>query len=102
MNTVSVTLFAQRPMSSTERAHLYARELASKRANASPTSSLASSVDESLAFDPTLRGDLVDLRKHLDGFEERLHEPRVGEIMDTSRARTGYLYRVRDELRDDA
>jgi len=99
MNTAAATIFAQRPMSTNERAKLFARELVArtKSKEASPTQSLASSFDGIQST--TLRGDLVDLKEHLEGFEARLYEPRVGQIMDVSNATTGDLYVLREELR---
>ena len=99
MNAATATMFAQRPMSTNERAKLFAKELTArtKSKEASPTQSLASSFDGIQST--TLRGDLVDLKEHLDGFEARLYEPRVGQIMDATNATTGNLYVLREELR---
>lgn len=99
MNAATAMMFAQRPMSTKERAKLFAKELTArtKSTEASPTQSLASSFDGIQST--TLRGDLVDLREHLEGFEARLYEPRVGQIMDATNATTGNLYVLREELR---
>jgi len=99
MNAATATIFTQRPMSTNERAKLFATELAArtKSRETSPIQSLASSFDG--VQSTTLRGDLVDLRDHLEGFEARLYEPCVGQIMDTSNATTGDLYVIRDDLR---
>lgn len=99
MNATAATIFAQRPVSSTERARVFAAELAAraKSTEPSPTPSLASSFEG--VHDTTLRGDLVDLKNHLDGFEARLHEPRVGQFMDARNATSGDLYDLRAELR---
>jgi hypothetical protein len=96
MNATSATIFAQRPMSTNERAKLFARELAARTMSteASPTQSLASSFDGIQST--TLRGDLVDLKEHLEGFEARLYELGVSQITD---ATTGDLYVLREELR---
>ena len=99
MNAATATIFTQRPMSTHERAKLFAKELAArtKSKEASPTQSLASSFDGIQST--TLRGDLVDLKEHLDGFEARLYEPCVGQIMDATNATNGNLYVLREELR---
>tara|TARA_X000000368_G_scaffold26794_1_gene20215 strand:+ start:1113 stop:1415 length:303 start_codon:yes stop_codon:yes gene_type:complete len=99
MNAASATIFAQRPMSTNERSKLFSRELAArtKQSEPSPTQSLSSSFDGDQSTTP--RGDLVDLKYYLEGLEARLHEPRVGQIMDTGNATTGDLYDLRDELR---
>jgi len=99
MNTTTATIFAQRPMSTNERAKLFAKELAArtKSTEASPTQSLASSFDGIQST--TLRGDLVDLKERLEGFEARLYEPCIGQIMDATKATTGDLYVFRQELR---
>ena len=98
MNSTTATLCTQRPMSSTERARLFAQELARR---SSPPSSLASSLDGDapLLKGHPLTGDLVELKSYLDDFDRRLHEPLVGQIMDTRNATAGHLYDVRDELR---
>lgn len=99
MNAMTATIFVKRPMSTNERAKLFARELAARTTSreASPTQSLESSFDGIQST--KLRGDLVDLREHLEVFETRLYEPRVGQIMDASNATVGDLYVLRDELR---
>ena len=99
MNAATATIFTQRPMSNNERAKLFAKELAArtKSKEASPTQSLASSFDG--VQSTTLRDDLVDLKEHLEGFEARLYEPRVGQIMDATNATNGKLYVLREELR---
>ena len=99
MNAATVTIFAERPMSTNERAKLFAKELAARTRSTetSPAQSLASSCDGIQST--TLRGDLVDLKEHLEGFEARLYEPRVGQIMDATSATTGKVYVLREELR---
>ena len=98
MNTATATIFTQRPMSSTERARLFAQELARR---SSPPASLASSLDSDapLLEDRPLTGDLVEFKSYLDDFDRRLHEPLVGQIMDARNATSGHLYDVRNELR---
>ena len=80
MNSTVATLFTQRPMSSTERARLFAQELTRR---SSPPSSLASSLDGDapLLEDRPLTGDLVELKSYLDDFDQRLHESLVGQIL---------------------
>lgn len=98
MQAASV-VFSERPMSSVERARLFAQALrhgAAKSAESSTPTSLASSFEG--VSDTTLTGELVDLKEHLDGFDERLREPRVGEIMDATHALSGHLYDVRRDL----
>ena len=51
------------------------------------------------SLDTTPFGDLVDFKTHLAGLEDRMREDPVGAFMDTSKATTGHLYTVRDELR---
>lgn len=100
----SATIFAQRPVSSTERARAFASNLSATRfppARESPPPSLASSLASSFdgVRDTDLHGDLVDLREHLRGFEGRLKEPLVGQILDATRATSGDLYVLRSQLR---
>ena len=99
MNATAATIFTQRPVSTNARAKLFSRELTAraKSIETSPTQSLSSSFDGDQSTTP--RGDLVDLKYYLEGLEARLHEPRVGQIMDTGNATTGDLYDLRDELR---
>tara|TARA_B110001452_G_scaffold266667_1_gene274154 strand:- start:4978 stop:5280 length:303 start_codon:yes stop_codon:yes gene_type:complete len=99
MNTTTAKIFSERPVSTNERAKLFANALAarSKSARPSPTQSPTSSFDGIKST--TLHGDLVNLKEHLDGFEARLHEPCVGQIMDTSMAAMGDLYHFHAELR---
>lgn len=101
MNATAATIFAQRPMSTNERAKLFAKELAArtKSKEASPSQSLTSSFDGIQST--TLCGDLVDLKEHLEGFEARLrlYESCVDQIMDATNATTGNTYVLREELR---
>lgn len=89
-------VFSERPMSSMERARLFADRLkvgVAKSTESSPLPSLASSFEG--VSDTSITGELVDLKGYLDGFDARLHEPRVGQIMDASNATSGYLYDMR-------
>ena len=98
MNAAVATLCTERPVSSTERARLFAKEVAAraKSAEPSPPPSLAASFHG--VTDTTLTGELVDLHAHLDGFEDRLREPLVRQIVDASAATSGDLYDLRREL----
>ena len=91
-------IFETRPISSTVRAKEYDTN---RRASVpSPPESLSSSMDRSLPpLDTTLHGFLVDVKEELERFNERLYEPTVGTIMDTSNATSGQLYRLRDDLK---
>ena len=98
MQSTSV-VFSERPMSSMARARLFVQGLKSgavTSTESSPPTSLASSFEG--VTNTTLTGELIDLKKHLDGFDARLREPRVGEIMDASNATTGLLYDMRRDL----
>lgn len=92
-------VFSERPMSSVERARLFAQGLKSdvvKSTKSSPTPSLASSFEG--VTSTSLTGKLVDMKDYLDGFDARFREPRVGQIMDASNATSGHLYDMRREL----
>ena len=95
MSTVTkATIFETRPITSTERAKNYD---AHRRSSVpSPPESLSSSMERPI--DTTLVGFLVDVREELERFNERLYEPTVGTIMDTTKATSGNLYRLRDDL----
>jgi len=98
MQAASV-VFSERPMSSVDRARLFAQGLKSevvKSVESSPPPSLASSFEG--VSDTSITGELVDLREYLDGFDARLREPRVGQIMDASNATSGRLYDMRQHL----
>lgn len=98
MQATSV-VFSERPMSSVERARLFADRLkhgVAKSTESSPPSSLASSFEG--VSDTSITGELVDLKEYLDGFDARLREPRVGQIMDASNATSGRLYDMRRDL----
>lgn len=98
MQATSV-VFSERPVSSMERARLFAQGLKSgavKSTESSPPASLASSFEG--VTNTTLTGELVDLKEYLDGFDARRREPRVGEIMDASNATSGRLYDMRRDL----
>lgn len=58
-----------------------------------------SMTENMIRTDVTPFGVLVDFKKELEDFEERLHEPTVGTILDTSGATDGQLYRLRDHLK---
>jgi hypothetical protein len=96
----TTVVFSERPMSSMARARLFAQGLKSgnvaKSTESSPPTSLASSFEH--VTNTTLTGELVDLQDYLDGFDARLREPRVGEIMDASNATAGRLYDMRRDL----
>jgi hypothetical protein len=82
-----------------ERARLFAKGLKSgavKSTESSPPTSPASSFEG--VTNTTLTGELVDLKEHLDGFDARLREPRVGQIMDASNATSGHLYDMRRDI----
>lgn len=86
-------------MSSVERARLFADRLKHgfvKSTESSPPPSLASSFEG--VSDTSITGELVDLKEYLDGFDARLREPRVGQIMDASKATSGRLYDMRRDL----
>lgn len=98
MQSTSV-VFSARPMSSAERARLFAQGLKSgvaKPVESSPPPSLASSFEG--VSDTSITGELVDLKEYLDGFDARLREPLVGQIMDASNATSGHLYDMRHHL----
>jgi hypothetical protein len=98
MQATSV-VFSERPMSSVERARLFADRLkfgVAKSTESSPLPSLASSFEG--VSDTSITGELVDLKEYLDGFDARLREPRVGQIMNASNATSGHLYDVRRDL----
>lgn len=97
MNSTGAILFTQRPVSSTERARRFSQELTRR---SYPQSSPASSHNNDaplLEYRP-LTGKLIELKSHLNDLDRRLHEPLVGQIMDTRNATSGHLYDVRDEL----
>lgn len=96
----TTVVFSERPMSSMARARIFAQGLKSgvaKSTESSPPTSLSSSLEG-----VTLTGVLVDLKDYLDGFDARLREPRVGEIMDASNATMGRLYDMRRDLAHSA
>ena len=98
-NFTKATIFSERPVSSTELAKNY--DMHRRMSIATPPESLSSSMDKSLdVIDTTLDGFLVDVKEELEKFEERFYEPTVGAIMDTSKATSGDLYRLRDDLMD--
>ena len=101
MNSTAATIFTQRPISSTERARLFAHELARRsKQSSSPTSPSPSLYGTSpLLGDRPLTGNLVDLKSYIDDFDRRLHEPLVGQIMDARNATSGHLYDLRADLR---
>ena len=84
LDVSAVPLVSERPISTKERARSYSQKWShSVSAKALPA------VPE---------GSLKRLKVHLDGLEERLREPRVGDIMDASKATSGRLYELRDQL----
>ena len=125
MSSYSITLIAERPVSSHERARLYAAKMraaaldkvplvvtprlaavALQCSEPSPPVSLASSIESVDKMDYTSEGALVSFRDHLAGLDvrmkqidERAREPRVGEIFDTTAAGKGRLYDIYAEMR---
>lgn len=83
---------SERPMSSMERARLFAQGLKHGVTRSTPPESFAG------VSDTTITGELVHLKEYLDEFDVRLREPRVGQIMDASNATSGRLYDVRRDL----
>ena len=81
MNVVPVVRY-ERPVSAWERARAYVPPR--------PTVRRTSVID----------GELYALKRHLEAFETRLNEPRVGDLLRTSMATQGHLYDVRRELQD--
>ena len=94
--TSSVVIHAERPVSSMMRAREFAHKL-KLRTRQAPEPIVS------------LDGELVVFRNHIAGLDERLsdaweravdrsQEPLVGDIVNWSRACTGHLYDVRDDL----
>lgn len=107
-STISTAVMhTERPMSSTERAKMYAQELR-RRSTTPPTASTSPmcSVDMSM-------GELGRLREHCEGLDERLgkmwdeahdrchdNDRTVGDILDYTKAYTGRLYDLRAQLEE--
>lgn len=87
MNTSSAVLTADRPITSWERARTYAQTVKPPTPSSKP-------VDVSRA----LEGNLRDLQRYCDGLHDRLHEPRVGDLLDATRATQGKLYDLRAHI----
>lgn len=106
MSISQATLHTSRPMCSKDRAHAYDATRRRNSTTASPPKPISSTPPISLASslsddaDTRLTGDLVDFQEELRTFEERFYEPPVGTFMDASAATTGYLYDLRDCIRD--
>lgn len=79
----------------------YARRL--RLRSATDTTAVANEVDEFLLVlrdHPNAHfGELHELKQMCRGLEERLNEPPVGQLCDTSNALQGKLFDLRDEIR---
>ena len=103
----SVVLHAARPESAMCRARRYSEQFRAKagQAGLSPPTSLVASLSDDAFLElvtvSSLSGELVELRTHLDGFDERMQrlgEPTVALLTDASKACTGALYDLRGQL----
>lgn len=100
MLSTTAVVYAQRPISSTEKAKAWATNHRVKLTTKGEMATV--SIDRLLLSsysDDWMCGDLTELRALLVGLEDRLQRtPCMGDLCDATAATQGKLYELREEL----